>query len=137
MTSNCPGMELVSGFRLKVSSCRRRGGFGCEESNQVINVRCYSTWRQALQERLAIHLCAQSGIEHRQHSAISRASNQTTKSLLQTDNGLRNAVFIKTRAALIFDLSLARSHNWIAGNGERQLIDDHTRQLRATHVNAF
>src|SRR5437763_12395126 len=124
MTSNCPGMELVSGFRLKVSSCRRRGGFDCEEPHQVINVRRYPTRRQALQERLAIHLRAQSGIEHRQHSAIGCAANQTTKSLLQTDDGLRHAVFIEARAALILDLSLARSYDWIAGDGERQLIDN-------------
>src|SRR5207302_7905794 len=125
MTSNCPGMELVSGFRLKVSSCRRRGGFGCEEPHQVINVRCYPARRQTLQERLAIHLCAQPGIEHRQHSTIRCAANQTTKSLLQTDDCLRHAVFIKARAALILDVSLARSHDWIAGNSERQLIDNH------------
>src|SRR5438105_13517810 len=118
MTSNCPGMGLVSGFRLKVSSCRRRGGFDCEEPHQLINVRCYPTRRQALQERLAIHLRAQPGIEHRQHSAIRCAANQTTKSLLQTDNGLRHAVFIEARSPFILDLSLPHSHDWIASDGE-------------------
>src|SRR2546429_6890589 len=90
-----------------------------------------------MQDRVTTHLCRKWGIENRQHSAIGCAANQTTKSLLQTNDGLRNAVFIEARAALILDLPLARSHNWIAGNGERQLIDDHTRQLRATHVNAL
>src|SRR5207253_11009803 len=64
-------------------------------------------------------------------------ANQTPKSLLQTDNRLRHAVFVKARAALLFDMTLARGDDRIAGDCERKLVDDHAGQLLTAHIDAL
>src|ERR1041385_1045855 len=129
-------VDLHWRHKLCDSSYRRRY-LRLKHAWQFTNIRCDSTRRQALQERLALNLCAQPWIKHRQHSTIGCAANQSTQALLQTDHRLRHAVFIEARAALILDVSLASSHDRIAGDGERQLIDNHTRQLLAADVNAL
>src|SRR5882762_8227686 len=89
---------------------------------QLINIRSNPAWRQTLQECLSVHLCSQPRIEDRQHAAIGRAANQTAEALLQTDDCLRHAVFIKARTALLFDIALARGHDRIARDREGELV---------------
>ena len=44
---------------------------------------------------------------------------------------------METRAALLLNVTLTRSHNWITGNGEWQLVNNHARELLAAHIDAL
>src|SRR5467141_1436036 len=84
-----------------------------KNARQVLNLRGYAAIQQTLQKRLSIHLRPQTRIENRQDAAIRGAANQATETLLQRDDRLRHAVFVKTRAALLFDVTLSRRDDWI------------------------
>mgnify|MGYP003694668917 CR=1 FL=1 len=59
------------------------------------------------------------------------------KPCFKLNNRLRHAVFKKARAAFVFNIPLARSHNRIGGHRKRQFVDNHARQLFAAHINTL
>src|SRR5882762_10036388 len=120
-----------------IGQCGFSLGLRLQDIREVLYSRCYTTLRQALQEQSPVALGLQARVEHRQHTTIRRAANQPPQSLLQTDNCLRHAVLKKARATFIFNVTLARRHNRISWHSERQLVDDHARQLLAAHVHSL
>src|SRR5437870_3507539 len=44
---------------------------------------------------------------------------------------------MEARAALLFDMTLPGCDDWVARHGERQLVDDHARQLFAAYIDAL
>src|SRR5437660_12092943 len=90
-----------------------------------------------MQKCLPMSLRAQARMENPPHAAMRGAANQTTESLLQRDDRLRHAVFVKARTPLLFKVTLSSRDDGIAGNRKRQLVYDHARQLLAAHVNSL
>src|SRR5947209_3790393 len=150
MTSNWPGMfpspkSKVQSPKSQAPSRRRRNfghwtldvGLIFKHLRQLGYLRSDPAGRQALQKELSIHLRANARIEDCQYAAIRGAANQTSESLLQSDDRLRHAVLVEARPALFIDMMLPRGDDGIAGNGKWQLVDDYARKLFAAHIHAL
>src|SRR2546421_8325651 len=112
-------------------------GLSVKDARQLINIRSHTARWQAFEKESPVGFRSQAWVEDGKHALVRRAANQSSKSLLQTDDRLRNAVFVKARSALIVNISLTRGNDRIGRHGERQLVYDDARQLRAAHVNAL
>src|SRR4029079_6352377 len=103
-----------------------RTDFGVEYFGKILDLRSNATLRQASKKCSTVRFSSQARIQHSQYTTVRGASYQSTKPLLQSNDCLRYAVFVKTGAAGVFDVALARGHDRIRRYGERQLVDDHT-----------
>ena len=93
--------------------------------------------RQAVEEHLPVALLGNSIIQQNQHAAIGLAADQPPESLFQRQRRLGNLIIVKRIAALFSNALDPGFHHRVAGNRERQLVDDNAAQLVALHVHAL
>src|SRR5207244_1684674 len=72
-----------------------------------------------------------------QRAAVGAAADQASEALLERDGGLRNLVIVKRIAARLAHAADAGLDHGVAGNRERQAVDDDAAQLVARHVDTL
>src|SRR6266850_4474357 len=124
MERNCDALSRQRFMRLK-------------HANKVSDVARNPALWQTFQKQSSIALGPQTWVKDGEHATIGCAADEPSKSLLQTNDRLRHAVFKKARTTFVLDVTLASGHNRIRWDCKRQLVDDHTRQLLTAHVNSL
>src|ERR1039458_9229101 len=127
------GSRSNAGFAIVITS----SNVGPEELLYFFQVRCSAVRGKTLHKPPPVRLLQNPVVEQSQQTTIVQRSNQSSKSLLQCNDGARHLVFEESVAAASIDgFHPSRNHR-IARNGKRQAIDDHAAQLFALHVHAL
>src|ERR1700730_16945509 len=134
--------RMVANYELEFAGCEltKSGRLSSTESKKIFNlcnVRCFSIRRKAFDEYLPILLFQNTVVQQRQQSAIMERADQPPEALFQRDDRRRHLVLEESIAAIRVDGFDPRRYHRIAGDGERQAVDDHATQLLALHVHAL
>src|SRR5580698_10213073 len=105
-----------------------------EKPFYIVAACCEGVIRKAVEKNLTVARLRDPFVQQRQHSAIAPAADQPAETLFQRDGRLWDLIGIESVAALLLDRSHARLHHRIAGDRERQFVDDHATQLLAWHI---
>src|SRR5436190_6914421 len=92
---------------------------------------------QALQKISSVGFCTNARIENGDHAAVSAAADQTADPLFKRDHCLWYRIIAERTASIFIDKSRPCGDYRVGRDGERQLVDDHTRELVALHVDAL
>src|SRR5579863_3260425 len=93
--------------------------------------------RQRLDKNSTILHALNPVIENGENAAIRLGADQAAEALLEREDGFGDLVFGEGVAAIVLEGADARGDDRIAGNGERQFINDDAGKLRAGNVHAL
>jgi len=93
--------------------------------------------RERLQKSLAVALAGDARIEEDKHSAVMEGTDESAKSLFQSEDGFGDLIVEERAAASFFDGFHACLDNGIAGDGEGQAVDDDATERFALDVDSL
>src|SRR5688572_1273613 len=96
--------------------------------------RCELRVREAFDEKPAISLREDAGIQNGDQPAILRRANQAADALPKLDQRVGQRELVEWISASVADVIAARLCDWVGGRIERQPRDDHLRERVAGDV---